>query len=91
MIGAMCLILAMLAFGPRFVLFMTWAFTSRIGDAYDGWLLPFLGFLLAPWTTLVYALLYSSGGLSGFDWFLVALAAAADLSSYTYSARTQFR
>ena len=52
--------------------------------AYDGWLVPVLGFLLLPWTMLAYAWMYDAGpGLEveGFEWILVGLAVLIDLGS----------
>ncbi len=47
-------------------------------------MLPLLGFFLLPWTTLAYALMWSSGvnEVSGFEWFFVILGFVADLASY---------
>ena len=61
---------------------MTWLTTGLIGRAIDGVLVAVLGFLLLPWTTLAYVLLYDSGRrVAGFEWVVVALACAIDLSS----------
>jgi hypothetical protein len=49
---------------------------------------PFLGFFLLPWTTLAYAVMWSSGDrVSGFEWFIVVLAFLIDLSSHARSGR----
>jgi hypothetical protein len=43
---------------------------------------PFLGFFLLPWTTLAYAVMWSSSnGVRGFEWFIVVLAFLIDLGS----------
>jgi len=44
-----------------------------------------LGFLLAPWTTLMYVVV-APAGIDGFDWFWIGLAVLADLASYAGSA-----
>lgn len=50
--------------------------------------MPFLGFFLLPWTTLAYAVMWSSSdGVVGFEWFLVVLAFLFDLGSYAQSSR----
>ncbi len=46
---------------PRVLLIVLWVFTNYIGRAYDSVLIPFLGFLLLPLTTLTYAWLVNSG------------------------------
>ena len=45
--------------------------------------MPFLGSFLLPWTTLAYAVMWSSSNrVAGFEWFIVILAFAIDLGSY---------
>ena len=83
-----CFIFLMALIGPRVALFFTWVFTSLVDRAFDSWIVPALGFVFLPWTTLVYALVYAPGpGVSLLGWFFVFLALMADISSYTYSGR----
>ncbi|MDH4171055.1 MAG: hypothetical protein OEW42_15830 [Acidimicrobiia bacterium] len=86
-----CLIVLFALIGPRAALVFVWLTTNFISRAYDGFLLPFVGFLLAPWTTLVYALVHDGRGVTGFGWFCVALAVLADLSSSSASARQGYQ
>ena len=52
--------------------------------------MPFLGFFLLPWTTLAYAVMWSSSNrVSGFEWFIVILAFAIDLGSYANRGRAR--
>jgi hypothetical protein len=75
----MCLFFTLLFFGPRFGLLLYWiAWPARWDVAFDGWVVPLLGFFLAPWTTLSWVLC-GPGGIEGFDVFLVGLAVLADL------------
>lgn len=64
-------------------------FSDLIGDAFDSWIVPVLGFFLLPWTTLAYALMWGSGanGVFGFEWFIVGLAFLFDLASWTEGRR----
>jgi len=49
---------------------------------------PFLGFFLLPWTTLAYAVMWSSSdGVTGFEWFIVVLGFLFDVSSHVRSGR----
>jgi hypothetical protein len=65
-----------------------WLFSDILGRAFDGWLVPFLGFFLLPWTTLAYALMWwSSNGVVGFEWFIVVLAFLVDLGAFGGGAR----
>lgn len=84
----MCLIALVGLFVPRFAIFMMWILTDRLSIAFSSFLIGFLGFLLLPFTTLFYALVYqSSGGVSGIGWFLVAFGFLLDLSSYSSGGR----
>ena len=77
----MCLFLSLLLLGPRAVIVLWWLIEpARWALVYDSFILPFLGFLFLPWTTLMY-LLVAPGGLGGFDWAWLALSVAADVAS----------
>lgn len=70
------LVLAM----PRFVMVVLWIFTSYLSRAYEGWLLPLLGFFLLPTTTLAYAIAENeTGGFRGWGALLVVVAVLIDL------------
>jgi hypothetical protein len=78
-----CLLVLLAFISPRLALVAVWLFSNLLDRAYDGWIVPVLGFFLLPWTTLAYAVMYSSGHrVFGFEWFLVGLAFVADLASY---------
>lgn len=79
-----CLIALFALISPRLALFFIWLFSDMLSDAYDAWILPFLGFFLLPWTTLAYAVMWAVGpnGVEGFEWFIVVLAFLVDLTSY---------
>ena len=75
----MCLFFTLLFLGPRFGLLLYWlAWPARWDVAFDGWVVPLLGFFLAPWTTLAWVLC-GPGGIEGFDVFIVGMAVLADL------------
>ena len=78
----MCLLLTMVFLGPRTAIFFWWlASPERWERAYDSFIVPFIGFLIAPWTTLMYVIV-SPLGITGFDWLWLGLALAADAASY---------
>ena len=80
-----CLIALFALIGPRIALVFTAIFSDMISRAIDSLLVAFLGFLFLPWTTLAYVVMYDVGAgreVRGIEWFLVGLAAVADLSSY---------
>ncbi|MDP4013008.1 MAG: hypothetical protein U0990_05850 [Candidatus Nanopelagicales bacterium] len=84
-----CLTVALGAFFPRVALILIWIFGDVVQRAFSyEWLLPLVGLLFLPYTTLVYVLLYwSLGEVGGFAWFLVVLAFLVDISSYAGASR----
>jgi hypothetical protein len=77
-------------FFPRIALVALWIFTNDVDRAFDSFIVPFLGLLFLPLTTLVYALAWSPvGGVEGFEWFFVGLAFVLDLGSYGAGARAR--
>ncbi len=78
-----CLVVLLAFLSPRLALFFVFLFSDLLSHAFDSWLIPLLGFFLLPWTTLAYAVMWSSSDrVAGFEWFIVILAFAVDLSSY---------
>ena len=80
-----CFVIVLSLLGPRIALLVTWLATNRVAVAFhNGFIVPFVGLLLLPWTTLLYTLAYAPvGGVSGVGWVFVVLGVLADLSSYT--------
>jgi len=77
-----CLFATLLLLGPRAVIFLWWLFDPNTWSrAFDSFLLPFLGFLFFPWTTLMYVAVFP-GGLDTFDWIGLIFAFAVDLASW---------
>ena len=76
-----CAILLFLFVGPRVALAALAFFSSYLGRAFEGgFLLPFVGWLFAPWTTLAYAwAINTRGEVAGFHAIVVVIAALADL------------
>jgi hypothetical protein len=69
------------AFWPRLWIIGFWIFGRQLGEAFSGWIVPALGFLVAPWTTLIYAWMWSidSDGVHGWEWALVGAALLVDV------------
>jgi hypothetical protein len=87
-----CLVVLLAFLSPRLALFAIFLFSDLLSDAFDSWLLPFLGFFLLPWTTLAYALTWaSSDRVSGLEWIIVILAFAVDMGSYARGRRERRR
>jgi hypothetical protein len=79
-----CLFLSMVFVGPRFAFLLVWIFGDRVELIWDSWIWPLLLLLLLPWTGLAYVLMWSTvGGVSGWEWIVVALGVVADVVSYS--------
>lgn len=77
-----CLLVLLALLGPRFAIVYLWLATSRLEIAFDSGLVGLFGFIMFPWTTLIYALAYAPvSGVSAFGWFLVVLGLFADLGT----------
>jgi hypothetical protein len=87
-----CLVVLLAFLSPRLALFAIFLFSDLLSRAFDSWFVPFLGFFLLPWTTLAYAVMWSSSDrVYGFEWFIVILAFLLDLASYARSSRLRTR
>lgn len=91
----MCCVLASLfAAGPRAAILIWWLIQPvRWNAAFDTFIWPFLGFLLAPWTTLMYVAV-APAGITGFDYLWMGIAVALDLTTWFgggYTNRSRFR
>jgi hypothetical protein len=66
----------------RIMLLMYWfARPVAMQATFGTFILPCLGFLILPFATMMYVLLWTPGGLQGLDWLWVILAAVMDIVS----------
>jgi len=73
------LLIVFLAF-PRIALLLLFLFSNYLQRAYHGLLLPLLGFLFLPLTTLVYAWMVNTGQLvAGVNLLILIIAVVIDL------------
>jgi len=83
-----CLFALVAGFFPRVALVLVWIFTNLVDRAFGPLILPFLGLIFLPFTTLVYVLAWSpTVELGQGRWLWVALAFAFELATYGGSAR----
>ena len=76
-----CLAVVALAGAPRLAFLLWWLFDSgRIMDTYGSFILPLLGVIFVPWTTIMYVLVFP-GGINWFDWLWLGLALLVDIAS----------
>lgn len=78
-----CIFALLAAISPRLALVLVWIFTNLVDRAFTGFLLPLLGLIFLPFTTLLYVLAYRPVvGVSGWGWVLVIVGLLFDLGSY---------
>lgn len=80
----MCCFFAVLAtFVPRLALLLLWVGTPLVITAFHSFLVPLVGLIFLPLTTVIYVLVYNPMyGVSVWGWFLVILALFIDLGSW---------
>ena len=83
----------LVALFARLALLVVWLSTPLVQRAFHGgWLLPLLGILFLPITTLTYVLVYRiSGSVTGWGWLWVVLAFLLDTAANSYPARSATR
>ncbi len=84
----------LLAFGasvaPRLILILAWIFGRRWDLVWDGnWIVPLLGIIALPYTTIMYLLVWSPSGLHGFDWVWLFLGVMLDIMKWSQIARNR--
>jgi len=90
--GCGCLVALMAMISPRLAFFFVWLFTDRTSIAFDHFWIGLVGFLFLPWTALAWVLLYASvQGVTGFGWFVVAIAFLVDITTLSGGVRARAR
>ncbi|MCC6612514.1 MAG: hypothetical protein IT320_03490 [Anaerolineae bacterium] len=76
-----CIITILLVIGPRAAA-IVWSLIdpARWQVTFDNLLLPCIGIIVVPWTTLAYVLV-APGGVGGTDWLWLAIAFLIDIGS----------
>jgi hypothetical protein len=84
-VPTVCCAIAILGLiGPRALIIFWWLVDpARWSVTFGGSpVLPVLGLLFLPWTTVMYVLFWTVGGLSFFGWLVVALAFVLDIGTW---------
>ena len=79
-----CFFATLMFFGPRLGFLVWWLIAPvRVNAALANfnfpWLVSLLGLVFAPWTMLMYTIIFP---LNGFDWVWIGLAIGADVAGY---------
>jgi hypothetical protein len=76
-----CFLTTLFLLGPRIAALVWWLFwPARWNLAFSSIIWPILGIIFAPWTTLMYVIIFPLAGF--WDWLFLILAIIADLASY---------
>ena len=85
-----CLLAFGAAVAPRIVLILAWIFGRRWDLVWQGnVIVPLLGILFLPYTTVMYILVWSPTGLSGFDWVWLGLGVLLDIMKWSQIVRNR--
>jgi hypothetical protein len=88
-----CLLLILFVLFPRIALLLLFFFTHYLSRAYHGFLLPLLGFIFLPLTTLAYAWMVNNGqSTTGINLIILIIAVVIDvggLGGGAYHRRTR--
>ncbi|HEY7619122.1 MAG TPA: hypothetical protein VH834_05080 [Solirubrobacteraceae bacterium] len=83
-----CLLVLVAGFFPRVALVIVWIATNLVDRAFSTWVIPLLGLIFLPFTTLIYALVWIPGvHLGNGRWIWVAIAFVVELIGYAGNAR----
>jgi hypothetical protein len=69
---------------------LAWIFGRRWELVWQGnWIVPLLGIIALPYTTIMYMLVWSPTGLHGFDWMWLFLGVLLDIMKWSQIARNR--
>jgi hypothetical protein len=78
-----CLLTLVVLMFPRVILVLMWLFSNYLDRAYHGLIIPLLGFIFLPITTIVYAWMVNSGlPIAGFNLVILIIAVLLDAGSH---------
>ena len=84
-----CLFAMFAGFFPRIALVVIWIATDLVDRAFSTGIIPLLGLIFLPFTTLIYAIAWVPGvHLGNGRWVWVAIAFTIELIGYAGTART---
>ena len=84
-----CLFALLLAGAPRLAFLLWWLVQPvRMEQTFTTFIWPLVGVIFAPWTTVMYVLVYPAG-IKGFDYLWLGLAIAVDVGTYVGNGRAR--
>jgi hypothetical protein len=88
-LGCGCLLALGIGLAPRIFLVLAWIFSPRWEVVFNSWLWPLLGIIFAPFTTVMWLLVWSPGGIQGWDWMWILMGVLLD--AMKWSAMLKYR
>lgn len=83
-----CLFASILAGAPRLAFLIYWLVAPvRVQTAFHTFIVPLLGLVFLPWTTLMFVIVAPAGVVTGFAWVWLILAFLVDIGTYGSGAR----
>jgi hypothetical protein len=87
-----CLLAVVVLMFPRVILVLMWLLTNYLTRAYQGLLIPLLGFIFLPITTIVYAWMVNNHmRLEGANLVILVVAVLLDAGSHDSGRRYYYR
>jgi hypothetical protein len=68
-----CLLLVLVIISPRLAMLLLWLVTDWVDTAFNGWLIPVLGIVFLPWTTVLYTVGYMLSGDAAAPWGILGI------------------
>ena len=84
-----CSVLVIFFLGPRLGLLIFWLLPSGrtlYNYAFQSLIVPVLGLIFLPWTTVAWTIFCGPNGIAGIDWMWVVIGLVADIATYTSGA-----
>ena len=81
-LGCACLLAMGAAIAPRLIFIIMWIVGDRVNMAFESWIWPLLGVIFLPYTTIMYVLVWSPTGVTGWDWLWVTLGLLLDIMKW---------
>jgi hypothetical protein len=81
-LGCGCLLAMLAGLAPRLVLLIAFIWSPRWDRMDISWLWAILGFIFLPYTLIMYMLVWSAGGIGGWDWLWIGLGVILDLMKW---------
>ena len=68
-----CLLLVLVIISPRLAMLLLWLVTDWVDRAFNGWVIPVLGIIFLPWTTILYTVGYVMSGDAAAPWGILGI------------------